>query len=154
MAALALAVAAGVPRARADFLVSRAPTDVTRIAEANACGTGFEPFGTMESAVSCPVKHHHRKAGLLEVLVRRFGVLSTVLFLPPDSGGTPTTTAGGSTVTGSGSPGSTTSGSPGGHPQSAPEPSTLLAGLIGAGALGLFLWLRARKHGGLAISTD
>jgi hypothetical protein len=153
--ALALAVAVGASTARADFLVPQFPAGPSSGVQAS--GDGFEPLGKAAAARHLPRRHakHSRsaKGGLLELLARRAAVLSTVLFLPPDSG-PPPTNGGGSTTTG-GSPGSTTGGTPsGGHPHSTPEPSTLLAGLIGAGAVGLFLWLRARKQRALVLTAD
>lgn len=138
-----LAVAAGASLARADLLVSRFPADA---AGCRPLAVGYESFGAPDQALHQtrrPNKHTQvRKSGLLDALAHRMALMSTVLFLPPESGGGSTTT-----TTGGGSPGTGTQGNPSGPgTHSAPEPSTLLAGLIGAGAVTMFRYVRARRQ--------
>lgn len=60
---------------------------------------------------------------------------------PPPTGGT----TGGTTTGGGTTGGGTTGGTTGGGAQSAPEPATLVTGLIGAGLAG-FWAMRRKKH--------
>jgi hypothetical protein len=85
----------------------------------------------------------------LKAFVKQVGPAGIVMFFPPDThGGSGSTNTTGTTTTTT----TTTGGTGGGpHVSSAPEPATLLAGLSGAGLVGLVLLGQDKKKTALVV---
>jgi hypothetical protein len=138
LAAAALAALTGLawsPSARADLLVNGMAEGAPAASPPGspAAVTAYQPAGPAARPTADPAAPNADAESLL--------ALASVLVLPPTMIPFPTTTTTDTTVTVTGTPtGVTTT-------ELAPEPASLITGLLGTGLAGLYGWRRRRMAG-------
>ncbi|HEV3235519.1 MAG TPA: PEP-CTERM sorting domain-containing protein [Gemmataceae bacterium] len=121
-----IAMAAMASTCKADVLVSSLDDEASTTSPATK---GFTP--------ASPALEDHPSESVRDSQFNRLALLTTIMFFPPGGG----SGGGGGGGTGGGSGGGTHTGS------EAPEPATILTGLVGSGLLGMYSMMRRRRAG-------